>query len=99
MTSRYVTLSHKPIFRFSALSLMLLQAQYLLANENNIQAAVMPTIKIEAMSELDPIKSYIDYDQASVTRNGLKKKDIAQTIDTIDVQKSLYTTKKDNSLK
>jgi iron complex outermembrane receptor protein len=53
---------------------MLLQAQYLFANENNIQAAVMPTIKIEAMSELDPIKSYIDYDQASVTRNGLKKK-------------------------
>lgn len=87
MTSRYVTLSHKPIFRFSALSLMLLQAQYLFANENNTQAAVMPTIKIEAMSELDPIKSYIDYDQASVTRNGLKKKDIPQTIDTIDVQK------------
>lgn len=87
MTSRYVTLSHKPIFRFSALSLMLLQAQYLFANENNTQTAVMPTIKIEAMSELDPIKSYIDYDQASVTRNGLKKKDIPQTIDTIDVQK------------
>lgn len=87
MTSRYVTLSHKPIFRFSALSLMLLQAQYLFANENNTQAAVMPTIKIEAMSELDSIKSYIDYDQASVPRNGLKKKDIPQTIDTIDVQK------------
>jgi iron complex outermembrane receptor protein len=50
MTSRYVTLSHKPIFRFSALSLMLLQAQYLFANENNTQTAVMPTIKIEAMS-------------------------------------------------
>lgn len=81
MTSRYVTLSHKPIFRFSALSLMLLQAQYLFANENNTQTAVMPTIKIEAMSELDPIKSYIDYEQASVTRNGLKKKDIPQTID------------------
>jgi len=76
MTSRYVTLSHKPIFRFSALSLMLLQAQYLFANENSTQTAVMPTIKIEAMSELDPIKSYIDYEQASVTRNGLKKKDI-----------------------
>lgn len=87
MTSRYVTLSYKPIFRFSALSLMLLQAQYLFANENNTQTAVMPTIKIEAMSELDPIKSYIDYEQASVTRNGLKKKDIPQTIDTIDVQK------------
>jgi iron complex outermembrane receptor protein len=53
---------------------MLLQAQYLFANENNTQTAVMPTIKIEAMSELDPIKSYIDYEQASVTRNGLKKK-------------------------
>jgi iron complex outermembrane receptor protein len=55
--------------------------------QDNLQTAVMPTIKIEAMSELDPIKSYIDYDQANVTRNGLKKKDIPQTIDTIDVQK------------
>ncbi|MBP3012094.1 TonB-dependent receptor, partial [Acinetobacter baumannii] len=50
-------------------------------------AATMPTIKIEAMSELDPIKSYIDYDKANVTRNGLDKKDIPQTVDTIDVQK------------
>ena len=77
----------KPVFRFSMLSLMLIQVQYAVANQDNLQTAVMPTIKIEAMSELDPIKSYIDYDQANVTRNGLKKKDIPQTIDTIDVQK------------
>lgn len=77
----------KPIFKLSLLSLMLIQVQLVLANEVNTQTAVMPTIKIEAMSELDPIKSYIDYDQASVTRNGLKKKDIPQTVDTIDVQK------------
>lgn len=77
----------KPVFRLSMLSLMLIQVQYAVANQDNLQTAVMPTIKIEAMSELDPIKSYIDYDQANVTRNGLKKKDIPQTIDTIDVQK------------
>ncbi|MDA0695023.1 TonB-dependent siderophore receptor [Acinetobacter venetianus] len=77
----------KPVFKFSLLTVMLIQAQYAIANEENTQTAVMPTIKIEAMSELDPIKSYIDYEQASVTRNGLKKKDIPQTIDTIDVQK------------
>ena len=41
---------------------MLIQAQYAVANEPNTQTAVMPTIKIEVMSELDPIKSYIDYD-------------------------------------
>ncbi len=64
----------KPVFRFSMLSLMLIQVQYAVANQDNLQTAVMPTIKIEAMSELDPIKSYIDYDQANVTRNGLKKK-------------------------
>ena len=57
-----------------------------MTNKSNT-AAVLPTLKIEAMSELDPIKSYVDYDQANVTRNGLKKKDIPQTIDTIDVQK------------
>jgi iron complex outermembrane receptor protein len=64
----------KPVFRLSMLSLMLIQVQYAVANQDNLQTAVMPTIKIEAMSELDPIKSYIDYDQANVTRNGLKKK-------------------------
>ncbi|EPF87773.1 ligand-gated channel protein [Acinetobacter gyllenbergii] len=87
MRSLPLNMHHKPIFKFSLLSMMLLQAQYAFANETAAPAAVMPTIKIEAMSELDPVKSYIDYDQASVTRNGLKKKDIPQTIDTIDVQK------------
>lgn len=77
-------------FKFSLLSLMILQTQQVIAaeiSEVNKVTAVLPTLQIEAMSELDPIKSYIDYDQANVTRNGLKKKDIPQTIDTIDVQK------------
>lgn len=77
----------KSAFKLSLLTVMMLQAHYAFADEATTPTAVMPTIKIEAMSELDPVKSYIDYEQASVTRNGLKKKDIPQTIDTIDVQK------------
>ncbi|MCG2921644.1 Plug domain-containing protein, partial [Escherichia coli] len=72
------------------LSLMIVQTQYAFANQNEDvknSTAVMPTLTLEAMSELDPIKSYVDYAQANVTRNGLDKKDIPQTIDTIDVQK------------
>lgn len=49
--------------------------------------AVLPTIEVEALDEGDPIKTYVDYKQANVTRNGLDKKDIPQTIDTIDVAK------------
>jgi len=91
------------LFKYSLLSFMILSAHAAYADESTLQnnenppsqamtnksgtAAVLPTLKIEAMSELDPIKSYVDYDQANVTRNGLKKKDIPQTIDTIDVQK------------
>lgn len=77
-------------FRLSLLSLMIVQTQYAFANQNEDSknsTAVMPTLTLEAMSELDPIKSYVDYAQANVTRNGLDKKDIPQTIDTIDVQK------------
>ena len=48
---------------------------------------VLPVFVIEAMEEGDPIKTYVDYKQANVTRNGLDKKDIPQTIDTIDVSK------------
>lgn len=78
------------LFKFSLLSFMILNAHHTFADNttpSNTTTAVLPTLKIEAMSELDPIKSYVDYDQANVTRNGLKKKDIPQTIDTIDVQK------------
>ncbi|EOD1397242.1 TonB-dependent receptor, partial [Acinetobacter baumannii] len=81
----------KGSFPLSLLSLMILNIQGANAEEligsSSKAAASMPTIKIEAMSELDPIKSYIDYDKANVTRNGLDKKDIPQTVDTIDVQK------------
>lgn len=80
----------KRLFPLSLLSLMILNIQGAYAEDvtdSSKVAATMPTIKIEAMSELDPIKSYIDYDKANVTRNGLDKKDIPQTVDTIDVQK------------
>ncbi len=81
----------KRLFPLSLLSLMILNIQGVYAedssNSSSKVAATMPTIKIEAMSELDPIKSYIDYDKANVIRNGLDKKDIPQTVDTIDVQK------------
>ena len=96
-------LSGQKIFQYSLLSLMILHSHALYAEESDSApsttsmqqdiekqiktTAVLPTLKIEAMSELDPIKSYVDYDGANVTRNGLKKKDIPQTIDTLDVQK------------
>ncbi|ACE83000.1 TonB-dependent receptor [Cellvibrio japonicus] len=57
------------------------------ADDGTGNKAVMPTVVVEAMSEQDPSKSYINYKQASVTRNGLDVKDTPQTIDTIDVQK------------
>lgn len=53
----------------------------------NKDVVVLPTITIEAMDDGDPIKTYVDYKKANVTRNGLDKKDIPQTIDTIDVSK------------
>mgnify|MGYP003601047206 FL=1 len=96
-------LSGQKIFQYSLLSLMILHSHALYAEESDAApsitsmqqdiekqiktTAVLPTLKIEAMSELDPIKSYVDYDEANVTRNGLKKKDIPQTSDTRDVQK------------
>lgn len=84
----------KNTFKINLLTLLIAQTQIVWAEEfESSTTAVLPTIKIEAMSELDPIKSYIDYDKANVTRNNLKKKDIPQTIDTIDVQKyKIYGT-------
>ncbi|OUY06260.1 TonB-dependent receptor [Acinetobacter populi] len=58
-----------------------------ITKNNSTHTVVLPTIVIEAMDDGDPIKTYVDYKQANVTRNGLDKKDIPQTIDTIDVSK------------
>lgn len=55
--------------------------------EQRANTATLPTIAIEAMADGDPIKTYVDYKQANVTRNGLDKKNIPQTVDTIDVSK------------
>lgn len=80
-------------FRLSMLSFMMLaviqntQAEVTEAPSSSSTTAVLPTITIEAMDEGDPIKTYVDYKQANVTRNNLDKKDIPQTIDTIDVSK------------
>ncbi|ENU60925.1 Ferrichrome-iron receptor [Acinetobacter guillouiae MSP4-18] len=57
------------------------------SEEQKKNTATLPTIVIEAMADGDPIKTYVDYKQANVTRNGLDKKDIPQTVDTIDVSK------------
>ncbi|ALH96281.1 TonB-dependent receptor [Acinetobacter equi] len=81
-----------PSFKLSLLSFALLSImQNTQADSSDIIRSnvktVLPTIKIEAMDEGDPIKTYVDYKQASVTRNDLDKVDIPQTIDTIDVSK------------
>lgn len=80
-------------FKLSLLTVMILHSHSTFAlettqTENLSQTkAVLSTITIEALNDLDPVRSYIDYDEAQVTRNGLKKKEIPQTINTIDVQK------------
>ncbi|WP_151703930.1 TonB-dependent receptor [Nitrincola alkalilacustris] len=75
----------KPLF---ITSLSTLTLSILTATSAHAQvSAVLPTLVIEGMDENDPTRTYIDYQQASVTRNNLNKKDIPQTIDTIDVQK------------
>ncbi|WP_227515721.1 TonB-dependent receptor [Acinetobacter qingfengensis] len=90
-------------FNKSALSTLLsistiLYLNYAFAEEGNLSiqqnnVAVLPTLQIEAMDDGDPVKTYVDYKQANVARNGLDKKDIPQTIDTIDVSKyKIYGT-------
>lgn len=84
--------------QFTLLTIMILNAQQSYANSHlqdldtevekeNTAKAVLPTIQVQALNDLDPIRSYIGYDEAQVSRNHLKIKYIPQTINTIDVQK------------
>jgi iron complex outermembrane receptor protein len=82
-------ITHSPRLKPLVLALLAISAsQTSLAQQTEqTKKAVMPTVVIEAMSEQDPSKSYTNYKQAKVNRNGQDVKDTPQTIDTIDVQK------------
>ena len=85
-------LSGQKIFQYSLLSLMILHSHALYAEESDAAPSttsmqqdiekqikttkVKTTLKIKTMSKLDPIKSYVYYDEANVTRKKKKKKDI-----------------------
>lgn len=50
--------------------------------------AVLPTVYIEAMKEDDITKGYVNYENASITRNNMSIKQTPMTIDTLNIQKN-----------
>lgn len=50
--------------------------------------AVLPTVYIEAMKEDDITKGYVNYENASITRNKMSIKQTPMTIDTLNIQKN-----------
>ncbi len=87
--STSITDNHKNNIKPLVLALMGISASHMSVAQQveNSGKAVLPTVVVEAMSEQDPGKSYTNYKQAKVNRNGQDVKDTPQTIDTIDVQK------------
>ncbi|PSJ79980.1 TonB-dependent receptor [Neisseria iguanae] len=51
-------------------------------------SAVLPTVEVEGQSEQNILKGYIDYEEASASRNRQPAKDIPQTIDILNIQKN-----------
>jgi iron complex outermembrane recepter protein len=56
--------------------------------DENKFSAVLPSVYVEAMKEDDVTKGYVNYKDASVTRNNLSIKETPQTIDTLNIQKN-----------
>lgn len=58
--------------------------------DNNDQpySATLPTVQVEAQADTNILKGYINYEEASATRNNLTAKEIPQSIDTINIQKN-----------
>ena len=50
--------------------------------------ATLPTVSVEAMEEDDKTKGYVNYEEASLSRNNATIKEIPQTIDTLNIQKN-----------
>ncbi|MCG8517753.1 MAG: TonB-dependent siderophore receptor [Pseudomonadales bacterium] len=50
--------------------------------------ATLPTLLVEATSELSQTKGYVGYEEANVTRNNLTIREVPQTIDVINIQKN-----------
>ena len=59
-------------------------------NETNEQVyqSTLPTITVVGQPETSVLKGYINYDEASVTRNEQPIKETPQTIDTLNIQKN-----------
>ncbi|WP_107928701.1 TonB-dependent receptor [Neisseria animaloris] len=53
-----------------------------------IYTATLPTVKVEAQADSNILKGYINYDEATVTRNGQLVKETPQSIDTLNIQKN-----------
>lgn len=56
--------------------------------KNKIFSAVLPTVDIEAMEEDDITKGYVQYENASITRNNATLKETPQTINTLNIEKN-----------
>lgn len=50
--------------------------------------ATLPTIQVEAQADANLLKGYINYDEATVTRNWQLIKETPQTVDTLNIQKN-----------
>jgi len=56
--------------------------------KNEEFSAVLPTVYIEAMEEDDITKGYVQYENASITRNNATLKETPQTINTLNIEKN-----------
>lgn len=50
--------------------------------------ATLPTVTVVGHSDTSVLKGYINYDEATVTRNGQLIKETPQTVDTLNIQKN-----------
>lgn len=58
------------------------------ADEAEPFVSVLPTVTVEGTADSSQTKGFIDYGEASITRNGLVAKDIPQTIDNLNIQRN-----------
>ncbi|WAM52889.1 TonB-dependent receptor [Vreelandella venusta] len=82
-------LAKPTLYKINLTLLMAGLPQLVLANDVDTEySATLPTLVVEATSELSQTKGFIGYEEANVTRNNLAIREVPQTIDVINIQRN-----------
>ncbi|WP_279573094.1 TonB-dependent receptor [Volucribacter amazonae] len=78
----------KSLFPLTVIATCVISSVVMANTDNNDYRVTLPTIEVMTTEDTHHLKGYMNYREASVTRNHLSSKETPQTIDILNIQKN-----------